>query len=73
MTPIDQHLTQPTSEKLLFEEDGNEHREPQLDNMQIVELPTRLKDPPLLVRVQTCTTTLEINLVVPQNTGNSST
>ena len=29
--------------------------------------------PPLLVEVQTCTTTLETNLSVSQKTGNSST
>ena len=29
--------------------------------------------PPLLVGVKTCTTTMEINMAVPQNTGNQTT
>jgi hypothetical protein len=37
----------------------------------LVRMWSKGKTPPLLVGVQTCTTTLEINLVVSQKTGNS--
>ena len=39
----------------------------------LVRLWSKGNTPPLLVGVQTCTTTLEINLAVSQKTGNSST
>jgi hypothetical protein len=43
-----------------------------MTNDNNVEKVMEQKEPPLMVEVQTCTATMEINIVVPQEIGNLS-